>query len=76
MRIINLARRVGERQKGGGREKSRPIIIRARNIVNQRLEKRESDDFYRDLVKASVAVTTFKDVDTASRDVSDARPFA
>lgn len=48
--------REAEREKGEGGERekeSRPIIIRAWNIVNQRLEKRESDDFYRDLVKAA-----------------------
>lgn len=46
----------GRKGEGGGGERekeSRPIIIRAWNIVNQRLEKRESDDFYRDLVKAA-----------------------
>lgn len=61
MRIINLARLGGseaerEEEEEEGEEaqkKSRPIIIRARNIVNQRLEKRESVDFYRDLVKAA-----------------------
>lgn len=52
----SLISRDGERGAERGEEqekkKSRPIIILARNIVNQRLEKRESDDFYRDLVKA------------------------
>lgn len=42
-----------EKEEGEREKESRPIIIRAWNIVNQRLEKRESDDFYRDLVKAA-----------------------